>query len=123
MAYADLVSTVEQITLRTQVINKIPFPTKSSTGSNVDISAWDTLTLTWTLFAAPTNGFVNIFDATGKVASSAGVSTLTMSVADLATALATLPLGSYNYTFSGKPTSGDDPQMIASGTMTMALGQ
>lgn len=85
-------------------------------GGVIDLSAW--VSLTAKIVAVTPNP--NTADAAfGTVtASAAGIITLKTGPTDLAT----VPTGSANLIISGKPTAGDDAQIICRGTLTLLSG-
>lgn len=122
MAWVDLVATSAAQSLRSNLINKLPFVTKSSAGANVDISAWNAITLLVAPLGIGSDALSFTYDGTGKVVSSSGTSTLTISASDYASTFAKLSLSSYQYSLFGQPVALDDFQQIASGNLSVLLG-
>lgn len=89
---------------------------QSPAGANIDLSAWVSLVAK----IIPTSPNPTGSDASfGTVAAAAGgVLTLTTSPTDLAS----VAPGSARLVISGKPTSGDTDQLLASGVITVQAG-
>jgi len=85
-------------------------------GSPVDLSAWTSLTAKiQALNPSPNTSDVTFGTVT---ANSSGIVTLLVDSTDLAT----VPVGSANLIISGKPTSGDHAQTLATGILTLVAG-
>lgn len=113
MAYTDVVAQKLDLTLPAQSgaecqINIAP---KDSTGAGVDITGW----VSPAISLAPSGGLFNSNMSSNQTptlnAASAGAATLS--------AILTFPPGKYSYCINAKPTSGDQPQTLAFGTLTL----
>lgn len=96
-------------------INQAPL-IQSPTLTNIDLSAWDSLTATAVPVAAgPCTQNVDYGTVTGAAA---GVLKITTGTADFSGATP----GACRLVVKGKPTSGDDFQVLATGVLTLNAG-
>lgn len=114
MAFVPLVPVTLNITVNQGLTDRFTFPlVKSPTGTNIDLSAWTSLTCTAIAPApGPCTADVDFGVVTGAAA---GVLTMNSAAGDFASATP----GNTRYIVKGKPTGGDAFQTLASGTMSL----
>lgn len=117
MAFVNLVPVTASISMVQGWIQEFTLPTvQSPGGANIDLSAWTSLACKMVPPSPVPYGSDTTF---GTVAgASGGVLTMTTGASDLAT----VPPGTAKFIITGKPTSGDAAQLLASGTLTVNAG-
>jgi hypothetical protein len=119
MAFSDLQPTVGFLTIVQNLKTESPFICKDSTGADVDMSTWDAFSVRAFLSGGAGNGTPalakNGSASSTNFVGSSGDLTLILPAADSND----IPLGTFQFNLYGRPTSGDDYQLVASGSMTV----
>ena len=114
MAFVPLVPVVLNITVNQGLEDNFIFPTvKNAAGTNIDLSAWVSLSMTAIPPAPSPTSSAIVFGT--PIGAAAGLLTAKSSPSDFAGQGA----GNTRYVLSGKPTSGDALQTLATGIVTL----
>lgn len=117
MAFTPLVPVTSNISLRQGAAQNNTFPLiQTAAGANIDLSAWTSLVCKMVPPSPVPYGADTSFGTVTGAA--AGVLTMKTSAADLST----VSPGTAGYIITGKPTGGDDAQLLASGSLTIQAG-
>ena len=117
MSYVNLVPSAPVLTVIQGIQIQVPFATVDSSNANVNITTWNSFS--FKVMTQNGNGSASDFlSITPTLGGGSGSALLPLSSSNTAS----LAPGTFRYVLAGKPTSGDDPQLVATGTIIVSSG-
>lgn len=124
MAYVAITPISKSLAIALGVAQSLVFPFLNAAGAALDAHAYHEvfLNIKTNLNGEPYNLISTELIAGSTPSFTTPNTSFLMTAAEIASALGSLPSGQYQYTVTGVPVSADDPELMASGSLSVSAG-